>query len=70
MRNVPAAPVRGLSLVEVMIVMAILALSAGLVGPRIGAGLAQLEIRQTEETLKSFVQIARLAAQRSGALIS
>lgn len=65
MREVRATPVRGLSLIEVMIVMAILALSAGLAGPRIGAGLARLEMSQTDETLKSFVQMARLAAQRS-----
>ena len=56
---------RGLSLIEVMIVMTILALSAGLVGPRIGAGLTRLEVSQAEETLRSFVQIARLQAQRA-----
>ena len=55
---------KGLSLIEVMIVMTILALSAGLVGPRIGAGLTRLEVNQAEETLRSFVQIARLQAQR------
>jgi prepilin-type N-terminal cleavage/methylation domain-containing protein len=56
---------KGLSLIEVMIVMTILALSAGLVGPRIGAGFTRLEVNQAEETLRSFVQIARLQAQRT-----
>ena len=56
---------RGLSLIEVMIVMTILALSAGLIGPRIGAGFTRLEVNQTEEILKNFVQIARLQAQRA-----
>jgi len=56
---------KGLSLIEVMIVMTILALSAGLVGPRIGAGLTRLEMNQTEETLRNFLQIARLQAQRT-----
>ena len=54
----------GLSLIEVMIVMTILALSAGLVGPRIGAGLTRLELNQTEETLRNFIQNARVHAQR------
>ncbi len=56
---------KGLSLIEVMIVMTILALSAGLVGPRIGAGFTRLEVNQTEEILRNFVQIARLQAQRA-----
>lgn len=57
--------VRGLSLVEVMIVMAILALSVGLVGPRIGAGMTRIEVYQAEQTIRSFVEIARSKAQRS-----
>lgn len=56
---------KGLSLIEVMIVMAIIALSAGLVGPRIGAGMTRIELYQAEESIRSFVQIARSRAQRS-----
>ncbi len=55
----------GLSLVEVMIVMAIIALSVGLVGPRIGAGMTRLEVNQAEQTIRSFVQIARSRARRA-----
>ena len=50
---------RGLSLVEVMIVMTIIALSVGLVGPRIGAGMTRIEIYQAEQTIRSFVEMAR-----------
>ena len=56
---------RGLSLVEVMIVMAIVALSVGLVGPRIGAGMTRLEMYQAEQAIRSFVEMARSRAQRS-----
>ena len=56
---------RGLSLVEVMIVMTIIALSVGLVGPRIGAGMTRIEVYQAEQTIRSFVQMARSRAQRS-----
>jgi prepilin-type N-terminal cleavage/methylation domain-containing protein len=56
---------KGLSLVEVMIVMAIVALSVGLVGPRIGAGMTRLEVHQVEQTIRSFVQIARSKARRT-----
>ena len=56
---------RGLSLVEVMIVMAIIALSVGLVGPRIGAGMTRIEVYQAEQTIRSFVEMARSRAQRS-----
>ena len=56
---------RGLSLVEVMIVMTIIGLSVGLVGPRIGAGMTRIEVYQAEQTIRSFVQMARSRAQRS-----
>ena len=56
---------KGLSLIEVMIVMAIIALSAGLVGPRIGAGMTRIELYQAEESVRSLVQMARSRAQRS-----
>ena len=56
---------RGLSLVEVMIAMAIIALSVGLVGPRIGAGMTRIEVYQAEQTIRSFVEMARSRAQRS-----
>ena len=56
---------RGLSLVEVMIVMTIIALSVGLVGPRIGAGMTRIEVYQAEETIRSLVQMARSRAQRT-----
>ena len=56
---------RGLSLIEVMIVMTIITLSAGLVGPRIGAGMTRIEVYQAEQTIRSFVQMARSRAQRT-----
>ena len=56
---------KGLSLAEVMIVMAIIALSVGLVGPRIGAGMTRIEVYQAEQTIRSFVEMAWARAQRS-----
>ena len=37
----------------------------GLVGPRIGAGMTRIEVYQAEQTIRSFVGIARSKAQRS-----
>ncbi len=45
--------------------MAIIALSVGLVGPRIGAGMTRIEVYQAEQTIRSFVEMARSRAQRS-----
>lgn len=56
---------RGFTLIEVVIVMAIVAISLGLVGPRIGAGLGRLNLTASEQTIRRMVKLARLEAERT-----
>jgi len=55
----------GFSLIEVVVVMAVIALALTLVGPRIGAGMGRLELEQAAQSVRSFVKMARAQAQRA-----
>jgi prepilin-type N-terminal cleavage/methylation domain-containing protein len=57
--------VKGFSLIEVVVVMALIALTLTLAGPRIGAGLGRLELERTRQTIRSFVKVGRVQAERS-----
>ena len=56
---------KGFSLIEVVVVMALIALTLTLAGPRIGAGFGRLELERTRQTIRSFVKIGRVQAERS-----
>ncbi len=55
---------QGFSLIEVVIVLAIIAISLGIAGPRIGAGFGRLELFKAEGTIKDLIKFGRLEAQR------
>jgi prepilin-type N-terminal cleavage/methylation domain-containing protein len=54
-----------MTLIEVVVVMAIIAISIGLAGPRIGAGLGMLELRESELNVKNYIRLARIQARRA-----
>ena len=56
---------KGFSLVEVVVVMAVIALALTLAGPRIGAGMGRLELEQAAQTVRSFIKLGRAQAQRT-----
>ena len=56
---------KGFSLIEVVVVMALIALTLTLAGPRIGAGLSRLELERSRQSIRSFIKIARVQAERA-----
>jgi prepilin-type N-terminal cleavage/methylation domain-containing protein len=56
---------RGFTLIEVVIVVAIIAISFGLAEPRIGAGLGRLDLNNAAKTVQTFLKMARLQAERT-----
>ena len=56
---------KGFSLIEVVVVMAVIALALTLAGPRIGAGFGRLELEQAAQSVRSVVKLGRSQAQRA-----
>jgi prepilin-type N-terminal cleavage/methylation domain-containing protein len=57
--------VKGFSLIEVVVVMALIALTLTLVGPRIGAGIGRLQLDETAQAIRGFVKNGVVQAQRT-----
>jgi general secretion pathway protein H len=56
---------KGFSLIEVVIVVALIALALTLAGPRIGAGFGRLELERSAQSIRNFIKLARIQAQRT-----
>jgi type II secretory pathway pseudopilin PulG len=52
-------------LIEVILVMALIALALTLAGPRIGAGISRLELEQAAQSVRSLIKVGRVQAQRT-----
>jgi prepilin-type N-terminal cleavage/methylation domain-containing protein len=56
---------RGFSLIEVVVVTALIGLAVTLAGPRIGAGMGRLELQQAAQSVRSLIKIGRVQAERT-----
>lgn len=56
---------KGFSLIEVVIVMALITLTLTLAGPRIGAGIGRLELDRAAQSIRGFIRLGRIQAQRT-----
>lgn len=56
---------RGFTLIEIILVMAIMAIGLGLAGPRIGAGLSRIELKSSAQRIHGLLKMARQQAQSS-----
>src|SRR5262245_48043833 len=55
----------GFSLIEIVVVMAVIAIALVLTGPSIGAGISRIELNQAAQSTQRYIKVARLQAQRS-----
>ena len=55
---------KGFSLIEVVLVFVLIALTLTLVGPRIGAGIGRLELDEAAQAIRGFVKGGAVHAQR------
>ncbi|HSC17692.1 MAG TPA: prepilin-type N-terminal cleavage/methylation domain-containing protein [Rhizomicrobium sp.] len=63
-------PEAGVTLLEALVVIAIMALIAGLMAPNIGASLDLLSLRQSAAVLQADLRVARATALRTGAAVT
>ncbi|MBV9570120.1 MAG: prepilin-type N-terminal cleavage/methylation domain-containing protein [Alphaproteobacteria bacterium] len=60
----------GVTLLEALVVIAIIGLIAGVVGPNIGASLDLLSLRQSASVLQADLRVARATALRTGSRVN
>jgi len=60
----------GVTLLEALVVIAVMALVAALVAPNIGASLNLLSLRQSASVLQADLRVARATALRTGSKIT
>jgi prepilin-type N-terminal cleavage/methylation domain-containing protein len=63
-RGSPSASARGVTLVEMMVVMTIIALMAGISFPAVSAGIDSVRLRSATDSLASFLNAAVNRAER------
>ena len=56
---------RGFTLIEIVVVMAIIAIALTFAGVRVSSGMGRLELEQAANSVKLFIRIARIEAQHS-----
>ncbi|MGO4391039.1 GspH/FimT family pseudopilin [Variovorax sp. M-6] len=68
--SLPATPLAGFTLVELLVVLAIVAILAGFAMPGFGRALERYRLRSAEEDLRSAIHVARSEALRRGGRVT
>lgn len=68
--SLPDTPLAGFTLVELLVVLAIVAILAGLAMPGFGRTLERYRLRSAEEDLRSAIHVARSEALRRGGRVT
>ena len=56
---------KGFTLIEIVIVMVIISIAVAMAAPTIGAGIGRLELNQATQSVRRYIKLARIQAQRT-----